>query len=1147
MACTYVNLSITNYTNTQVASTYTLDVTPLTFVANLSSNNLAISDKKGLWDFGDGTVSESLSTRHVFKWPGIYNVKFYAYTSSGEAVAACDTFNVSAYNYIGNFIKTSYLGEDQITSYNAGRPTDNLTLTRFNSWQSYPTLSAEGYTVYFYASGSNSDYLDLEQYSNDPWGHLQAYFFFVKKQNSQYEILSSAKTTDDPIYVYVSNGKLYESTIPIEGSVLAGTSGIAVLNYVDQKPKNLTSEQPVLLFFQLDISKFPTKENILNGNKQKNLKDLPTENFNTVEIPVKIRYNPATKLRISSNGIDGEGYVDSSFEINPIKWQNYPVSFFIKLKDEYGYSTKQYPVLNFNRTNDFFDITCDLISLSTNQIIPNVSFYKNNSIKNVTRTGGFYAGYFVSNTSLENVALTASVRVYDDPYFAKDSPYAWLGQGLDDYSVYISSSAVVASKLYRYGKSRIYNACGPSLSLVLSASIDSPTIFSGILKNPWPVAISPIEDDAIWLADADRDKIYKITKGGTILLELDLSNMPVSAGNSITYQDLTGPLNGATPSSIALDGDANAWITLYTAGSSLKLEKNTGVVLAAAYPTYPTVDFSILHSFSGGPIVTLSGVPVETFLDYTLPALSGVYATETTMLPSSIETDLDNNIWVAYSNPLKGYLIKYNSYGTLISAYEFPTLFSPQQLIIDRNNKVYMTVMTYLQNTSGVLGRNDFIYKYDSDTNLLEQGYPLSGYSSLGPLAVDKDQFIYALYNKEEILRIKDYNDITSFMAGSGTNLADEYQSVEAIATDTENNLWVVHNFDKKIYLYPLSNPFYPLDISSVSRIDTEDVVPANLRAYGDWTGMRWINKYYYNTRTRTITGQSNSFNIYPLSGKYGIAKINEDFDAINTIKTYVLQESLMNSPKFFNQFLGPIVGNINSPINSLGKRIYEKIANFVLNNSDPDTCELKQLNSMEEIIKVDLQNYNFPFPSDLQRLVNLFSCKQTILKGQQNQFAFNYDKKSTLDNPNYGRNLGNKLDINTAILPTSGIVVLYEKFGEVYSEGEMTNPGVLANSFVSGGTQVVRLSDIGLNWGWPLVIGDGVSGTEIGRYYDIYSYKPGNDQVYYDSLIDWNSPFTTITKQESSYQSWFGDEQIVDNMINYQLALGLGILSGDN
>ncbi|NBO36771.1 PKD domain-containing protein, partial [bacterium] len=309
MACTYVNLSITNYTNTQVASTYTLDVTPLTFVANLSSNNLSISDKKGLWDFGDGTVSESLSTRHVFKWPGIYNVTFYAYTSSGEAVAACDTFNVSAYNYIGNFIKTSYLGEDQITSYNAGRPTDNLTLTRFNSWQSYPTLSAEGYTVYFYASGSNSDYLDLEQYSNDPWGHLQAYFFFVKKQNSQYEILSSAKTTDDPIYVYVSNGKLYESTIPIEGSVLAGTSGIAVLNYVDQKPKNLTSEQPVLLFFQLDISKFPTKENILNGNKQKNLKDLPTENFNTVEIPVKIRYNPATKLRISSNGIDGEGYV----------------------------------------------------------------------------------------------------------------------------------------------------------------------------------------------------------------------------------------------------------------------------------------------------------------------------------------------------------------------------------------------------------------------------------------------------------------------------------------------------------------------------------------------------------------------------------------------------------------------------------------------------------------------------------------------------------------------------------------------------------------------------------------------------------------------------------------------------------------------
>jgi hypothetical protein len=1126
-----------------VASTYTLDITPLTFVAELSSNNLFLSDKKGFWNFGDGSVSDTLSAKHVFKWPGLYNVTFYAYTSAGNAVPACTTFQVSAYNYIGNFLRTSYLGEDQITSYNAGRPTDDLILTRYNSWHSYPALSAEGYTVSFYASGSNSDYLDLEQYSKDPWAHLNAYFFFVKKQTNQFEILSSAKTSMDLIYVYLSDNQIKESSNYVEGSVFAGTSGIVTLNYVDQTPKNLTNEQPILLFFELNTKGFPTKEDILASSNNE-FREFPIENFYSLELPVKIRYNPASQLSFSSNGIDGEGYVDGSFSINPIKWQNYPVSFFVKMKSDSGYSTKHYPKLTFNRTTNFFDLTCDLISLSTNLAVPGITFYKNNSVKNVTRTGGFYPGYFVSNVSVENVALTASVRIFDDPYYAKDSPYAWLGQGLDYYSFYITSSADVASKLYRYEKSRIYNACGPTLSVVLSSSFNSPTIFAGILKNPWPIAVSPVEDDAVWLADSDRDMIYKLSKDGKVLLTVNLANAAVSSNNTLTYQNLSGPLSGATPSSIALDGDANAWVTLYTAGSALKLDKTTGYVIGAAYPTYPTVDFSILHSFSGGPIVTLSGLPVETFLDYTLPAISGVYATETTMLPSSIETDLNNNIWIAYSNPLKGYLIKYNSTGTLISAYEFPTLYSPQQLLTERNNKVYMTVMTYLQNPSGILGRNDFIYKYDSDTNLLESGYPLSGYSALGPLAVDKDQFVYALYNREEILRIKEYNNITSFIAGSGTNLTDEYQSIEAIATDTENNLWIVHSFDKKIYLYPLDDPFIPNSIGGVNRIDIQDVNPCNLRAYGDWTGMRWINKYYFNTRTRTITGQSNSFNIYPLSGKYGIAKINEDFDAIGNIKSYVLQESLMNSPIFFNNLLGPIVGNNNSPVNTLGKRIYEKIANFAINNSDVDLCEIKQLKSMQNLIGITLQDYNFPFPSDLQRLVNLFSCKQTAFKGQPNQFTFNYDKKQTISNPNYGRNLGSKLSVETSVVPTSGFVVLYEKFGEVYSEGELTNPGVLKTCFVSGGTQVVPLSDINAGWGWPLVLGDGVSGTEVGRYYDIYNHNPGSDEIYYDGIVDWNSLFTTITKQQSSRDAWFNDDQIVDNMINYQLSFGLGILS---
>jgi len=337
------------------------------------------------------------------------------------------------------------------------------------------------------------------------------------------------------------------------------------------------------------------------------------------------------------------------------------------------------------------------------------------------------------------------------------------------------------------------------------------------------------------------------------------------------------------------------------------------------------------------------------------------------------------------------------------------------------------------------------------------------------------------------------------------------------------------------------------LNTVDVNRINTDDVNPCNLRAYGDWTGMRWINKYYYNTRTRTITGQSNTFNIYPVSGAYGIAKINEDFNAIENIKSYVLQESLLNKNVLFDKFLGPIVGNSKSQLNSLGKRIYEKIANFVLNNSDLDADELSALQSMESVIGVDLENYNFPFPPDIQRLVNLFSTKLSYFRGSPNQFSSNYDKKQTISNPNYGKNLGTKLSWFTSTVPTSGKVVLYERFGEVYSDGILTNYGVLTNSFLSGSTQVVHLSDVNSSWGWPLVVGDGTTGTEVSRYYDVYAHNEGTNNLFYNNLIDWTDSKTTINQTNSAYSDWFNTNNIVDSMINYQLSVGLGLLSANN
>ena len=85
-------------------------------------------------------------------------------------------------------------------------------------------------------------------------------------------------------------------------------------------------------------------------------------------------------------------------------------------------------------------------------------------------------------------------------------------------------------------------------------------------------------------------------------------------------------------------------------------------------------------------------------------------------------------------------------------------------------------------------------------------------------------------------------------------------------------------------------------------------------------------------------------------------------------------------------------------------------------------------------------------------------------------------------------------------------------------------------------------------SWGWPLVLGDGVTGgIEVSRYYDVFEYTKGSDNLFYNNLINWDDTKTTVSQAISSYSDWFDTNNIVDNMINYQLSLGLGLLSSGN
>jgi hypothetical protein len=92
-------------------------------------------------------------------------------------------------------------------------------------------------------------------------------------------------------------------------------------------------------------------------------------------------------------------------------------------------------------------------------------------------------------------------------------------------------------------------------------------------------------------------------------------------------------------------------------------------------------------------------------------------------------------------------------------------------------------------------------------------------------------------------------------------------------------------------------------------------------------------------------------------SGGDLVEKLGKNFDQAATFKSYILQESLFDKHELLDNFLGQIVGDYQSEPETLGKTIYEKIANFISNTSDPETCNVSALRSLFQQYGLDF-NY---------------------------------------------------------------------------------------------------------------------------------------------------------------------------------------------
>ena len=299
-------------------------------------------------------------------------------------------------------------------------------------------------------------------------------------------------------------------------------------------------------------------------------------------------------------------------------------------------------------------------------------------------------------------------------------------------------------------------------------------------------------------------------------------------------------------------------------------------------------------------------------------------------------------------------------------------------------------------------------------------------------------------------------------------------------------------------------------------------------------------------------------FNYYPEYVEYNIMKINENFDYVETLKSYALMPRLRDQTALFDNFFAYVGGTQESSPNSIGKRYYEKIANFTSNNVDLDGANVTELYGLFKEINFQSKNYNVKFPANLQRLVDLLSINYSKLVGSNREFYDNYQKNPFVDAQYSQTNLGPQLVSDSTITAGSNIVS-YQYFGNIYKTITPTtvacnttelaaysaaNPNCIDITF--NGLSCYPLSAYQDNWGWG--IPNDISWNSISQQYSFFAQLSTivSDYNKGDSYIDWSNNLTTLSaiQYNSNLSTYFTmSGGLMEQYFGNALRKGVGLI----
>tara|TARA_R110001599_G_scaffold114538_4_gene280508 strand:+ start:1839 stop:3932 length:2094 start_codon:yes stop_codon:yes gene_type:complete len=344
---TYALFEVQDYKNESTLSSYNLDITPLTFKADIPSTDFFydLNRTEALFDFGDGTTGTGLTATHTYTLPGTYKVRMVLSDCENNSLLASYSTDIEIYDYIENTFTVEI--EDDILPLSAGEFSKPITIT--NKAPFYQNSNNIFYTV---SGFTIPNYFDLTPYK---FNHLKKYYSFFEK--SYIDNLSAFEYNEIPfigvsgsnVYVRLSGNTIIDAKSTDVGSVFVGTSGRESYYFLTDQN---TSERIVIDLFK-DRNKIFSKDSSLNyslNDYNNNLSISLTANVGTTSLSANL-----SSLSINDNGLTEEGDDEAQiFNISPVQFKKAPIPFFIKPTSISNYTVKEV-TLNGSITGRLYD------------------------------------------------------------------------------------------------------------------------------------------------------------------------------------------------------------------------------------------------------------------------------------------------------------------------------------------------------------------------------------------------------------------------------------------------------------------------------------------------------------------------------------------------------------------------------------------------------------------------------------------------------------------------------------------------------------------------------------------------------------------------------------------------------------------------